>query len=129
MALAAQSRAHIPPPIHRIEVGKLLGFLGLTRGQREADDLSTIVGRADQLLYVREFAAGLEECKQTWEFFSFCQGAHAGDRFFQHGTFTATETDTATSPACGDDDVISSRDSHRAQGKRGSVRNRPMRST
>lgn len=27
------------------------------------------------------------------EFFSYCQGAHAGDRYFEHGTFTATETE------------------------------------
>ncbi|WP_329791940.1 cyclophane-forming radical SAM peptide maturase AmcB [Lentzea sp. DG1S-22] len=57
------------------------------------DGLSTIVQRAAELLYVREFTAALATCKQTCEFFSFCQGAHAGDRFFEHGTFAATETD------------------------------------
>ena len=116
------------------EVGKLLGFFGLTSEQRDADarhdliptigwngdvvllspellgvhstnyndfiagnvladGLSTIVSHAEELPYVQEFAAGLEKCKQACEFFSFCQGAHAGDRFFEHGTFTATETD------------------------------------
>ncbi|MEV8614975.1 cyclophane-forming radical SAM peptide maturase AmcB [Amycolatopsis sp. NPDC051373] len=116
------------------EVDKLWGFLGLTRGQRDADarhdliptigwngdvvllspellgvrsatydnfvagnvladDLATIARRAAGLSYVQEFATGLEKCKQTCEFFAFCQGAHAGDRFFEHGTFTATETD------------------------------------
>lgn len=58
-----------------------------------ADDLPTILNRSDGLLYVQEFTAGLETCKQTCEFFAFCQGTQAGDRFFEHGTFTATETD------------------------------------
>ncbi|MBB1153539.1 cyclophane-forming radical SAM peptide maturase AmcB [Amycolatopsis dendrobii] len=58
-----------------------------------SDDLPTIIARSADLLYVQEFETGLENCKQTCEFFAFCQGLHAGDRFFEHGTFTATETD------------------------------------
>jgi uncharacterized protein len=42
--------------------------------------------------YVREFAQGLRACADGCEFFSFCQGAQAGNRYFEHGTFTATET-------------------------------------
>lgn len=57
------------------------------------NDLPAIVRRADELQYVQEFTVALQTCKQTCEFFSFCQGAHAGDRFFEHGTFAATETD------------------------------------
>lgn len=58
-----------------------------------ADSLATIIGRAADLAYVQEFAVGLERCHATCEFFSYCQGAHAGDRYFEHGTFTATETE------------------------------------
>lgn len=58
-----------------------------------ADPLSTILDRAAELPYVQEFLTGLERCKATCEFFSYCQGAHAGDRYFEHGTFTATETE------------------------------------
>lgn len=58
-----------------------------------ADDLPAILTRSAELLYVQEFETGLENCKRTCEFFAFCQGSHAGDRFFEHGTFTATETD------------------------------------
>lgn len=58
-----------------------------------ADPLSTIIERAADLDYVQEFMVGLERCHATCEFFSYCQGAHAGDRYFEHGTFTATETE------------------------------------
>jgi uncharacterized protein len=57
-----------------------------------ADPLSAILRRTGELSYVREFLLGLERCKATCEFFEYCQGAHAGDRYFEHGTFTATET-------------------------------------
>jgi uncharacterized protein len=57
------------------------------------DSLPTILGRAADLSYVQEFLIGLEQCKATCEFFPYCQGAHAGDRYFEHGTFTATETE------------------------------------
>jgi uncharacterized protein len=56
------------------------------------DKLPTILERAPTLRYVREFANGLQKCKQTCEFWNYCQGAHAGDRYFEHGTFEATET-------------------------------------
>lgn len=58
-----------------------------------ADSLATIVECAADLAYVQEFMVGLERCKAKCEFFAYCQGAHAGDRYFEHGTFTATETE------------------------------------
>jgi uncharacterized protein len=58
-----------------------------------ADALPAILHQAGKVNYVREFITGLENCKATCEFFSSCQGAHAGDRYFEHGTFTATETE------------------------------------
>lgn len=61
-------------------------------GNVMTETLSTILCRAGDLRYVREFLVGLERCKATCEFFAYCQGAHAGDRYFEHGTFTATET-------------------------------------
>jgi uncharacterized protein len=57
------------------------------------DSLSTILGCVANLAYVQEFLVGLERCKATCEFFTYCQGAHAGDRYFEHRTFTATETE------------------------------------
>ncbi|MGH3922247.1 MAG: cyclophane-forming radical SAM peptide maturase AmcB [Pseudonocardiaceae bacterium] len=58
-----------------------------------ADSLVPILDRAANVSYVQEFLIGLERCKTTCEFFSYCQGAHAGDRYFEHGTFMATETE------------------------------------
>ncbi|HZX08042.1 cyclophane-forming radical SAM peptide maturase AmcB [Kribbella sp.] len=57
------------------------------------DPLPTIIGRAAELRYVQEFRAGIERCIATCEFFAHCQGAYAGNRFFEHGNFLATETE------------------------------------
>jgi uncharacterized protein len=54
--------------------------------------ISSMLATAGAAHYVREFADGLRACAATCEFFSFCQGAQAGNRFFEHGTFAATET-------------------------------------
>ncbi|MGH3870573.1 MAG: cyclophane-forming radical SAM peptide maturase AmcB [Pseudonocardiaceae bacterium] len=57
------------------------------------DPLPAILNRAFKFSYVREFQLGIEQCKATCEFFAYCQGSHAGNRYFEHGTFTATETE------------------------------------
>lgn len=56
------------------------------------DPLFTILDRVFTLSYVREFGFGIQQCKVACEFFAYCQGSHAGNRYFEHGTFTATET-------------------------------------
>lgn len=56
------------------------------------DPLFTVLDRAFTLSYVREFEFGVQQCKVTCEFFAYCQGSHAGNRYFEHDTFTATET-------------------------------------
>ena len=35
---------------------------------------------------------GLDGCESTCAFWDFCRGAHAGNRWFEHGSFAATET-------------------------------------
>jgi uncharacterized protein len=62
-------------------------------GNIRTEPLASILARAADLPYVQEFTIGIERCKATCEFFAYCQGAHAGNRYFEHGTFTATETD------------------------------------
>jgi uncharacterized protein len=42
--------------------------------------------------YVAEFDSGLRSCAAECEFWKFCRGAQAGNRFFEHGHFKATET-------------------------------------
>lgn len=58
-----------------------------------AEPLAAIVGRAAELTYVREFTDGVRRCKAQCEFFAFCQGSHAGNRYFEHGRFDVTETE------------------------------------
>lgn len=42
--------------------------------------------------YVLDFHLGLEACANTCDFWDFCRGAHAGNRFFENGHFDSTET-------------------------------------
>jgi uncharacterized protein len=57
------------------------------------DSLPVIIGRAAELAYLREFRDGIERCKASCDFFAYCQGSHAGNRYFEHGNFLATETE------------------------------------
>ncbi|MFC5664452.1 cyclophane-forming radical SAM peptide maturase AmcB [Kitasatospora misakiensis] len=55
-------------------------------------DISSIIGEAQGLRYVQEFQVALDTCERTCEFYTFCLGAQAGNRFFEHGTFVSAET-------------------------------------
>lgn len=57
-----------------------------------AEPLGSMLARAHRVRYVEEFTSALEQCADTCEFYDFCQGAQAGNRYFEHGTFAATET-------------------------------------
>jgi len=57
------------------------------------DPLPVILKSGLELSYVREFQAGISRCKATCDYFAYCQGSHAGNRFFEHGTFSVTETE------------------------------------
>jgi uncharacterized protein len=54
--------------------------------------LAAILNRATQASYVREYAQGVRRCRQECEFFAFCQGGQASNKYFEHGDFTVTET-------------------------------------
>ncbi|WP_405088153.1 cyclophane-forming radical SAM peptide maturase AmcB [Microbispora sp. NBC_01389] len=54
--------------------------------------LAEILATAHRLRYVREFMTGLNACRQTCSFWDFCRGGQAGNRYFENGTFTSTET-------------------------------------
>ena len=54
--------------------------------------LTQTVKRMGELRYVAEFADGLVRCVATCDFFGFCRGAQAANRYFEHGTLAATET-------------------------------------
>ncbi|MGW3295190.1 cyclophane-forming radical SAM peptide maturase AmcB [Streptomyces xiamenensis] len=54
--------------------------------------LAEILRYAHRLRYVRDFLTGLDRCQQSCEFFDFCRGAQAANRYFENGDFTTTET-------------------------------------
>ncbi|MFF0270228.1 cyclophane-forming radical SAM peptide maturase AmcB [Kribbella sp. NPDC004536] len=68
-------------------------FHDFVAGNVLTDSLQEIIDRGAELAYVQEFRGGVEACKAACEFFGHCQGAHAGNRFFEHGSFLATETE------------------------------------
>jgi uncharacterized protein len=42
--------------------------------------------------WVAEFLDGVESCRSSCPYFGFCGGAHASNRYFEHGRFDGTET-------------------------------------
>jgi uncharacterized protein len=56
------------------------------------EPLPDILDRASDLDYVHEFGIGVAICKSSCEFYRLCQGSHAGNRYFENGAFTSTET-------------------------------------
>jgi len=43
--------------------------------------------------WIGEFLRGVEACRATCPYFGFCGGAHAANRYFEHGRFDGTQTD------------------------------------
>ena len=43
--------------------------------------------------WVAEYLSGVEACRASCPYFGFCGGAHAANRYFEHGRFDGTETD------------------------------------
>ncbi len=43
--------------------------------------------------WIAEFLTGVEACRATCPYFGFCGGAHAANRYFEHGRFDGTQTD------------------------------------
>ncbi len=42
--------------------------------------------------WIAEYLRGVEACRERCEYFGFCGGAHAANRYFEHGRFDTTET-------------------------------------
>jgi uncharacterized protein len=49
-------------------------------------------GAAGSAGWVPEYLAGVEACRAACPYFGFCGGAHAANRYFEHGRFDGTET-------------------------------------
>ncbi|GAA4219427.1 uncharacterized protein FHR32_000389 [Streptosporangium album] len=62
-------------------------------GNVRSQSISSMLAQAHRLRYVREFMTGLSRCQAECEFFDFCRGAQACNRYFENGSFATTETD------------------------------------
>ncbi|MBS2966801.1 radical SAM protein [Actinocrinis puniceicyclus] len=60
------------------------------------ETLPAMLARADKARYVDEFTQALTACAESCEFYAFCLGAQAGNRYFEHGDFSAPETQYCT---------------------------------
>ncbi|WP_432826050.1 cyclophane-forming radical SAM peptide maturase AmcB [Dactylosporangium sp. CA-092794] len=56
------------------------------------EPLPAMLARAHETRYVAEFERALQACAASCEFYDFCGGAQAGNRYFEHGTFDVAET-------------------------------------
>lgn len=54
--------------------------------------LSSIIEKPDDIDYVRDFISGVEYCRHSCEYFSFCQGGNASNKYFELGRLDGTET-------------------------------------
>ncbi|MEU1683961.1 cyclophane-forming radical SAM peptide maturase AmcB [Micromonospora sp. NPDC005707] len=54
--------------------------------------ITEMLAGAGDLGYVAEFMTALNDCADHCAFYDFCRGAQAGNRYFEHATFTARET-------------------------------------
>jgi len=63
-----------------------------TSGNVLSTPLSEIISAAADTRWVDEFLRGVEACRSTCAYFGFCGGAHAANRYFEHGRFDTTET-------------------------------------
>jgi uncharacterized protein len=64
-----------------------------TSGNVLTTPLGDILDGALDTPWIREFMDGVEGCRAACPYFGFCGGAHAANRYFEHGRFDATETD------------------------------------
>lgn len=54
--------------------------------------LPHMIAKSSRLAYVREFEEALSRCAASCEYYSFCGGAQAGNRYFEHGSLEVAET-------------------------------------
>ncbi len=64
-----------------------------TSGNVLETPLGEILAGAAGTPWVAEFLTGVEACRATCPYFGFCGGAHAANRYFEHGRFDTTVTD------------------------------------
>jgi len=64
-----------------------------TSGNVLTTPLAEILAGAVGTPWIREFLDGVDACRAQCPYFGFCGGAHAANRYFEHGRFDGTVTD------------------------------------
>jgi uncharacterized protein len=55
--------------------------------------LTQIVRASEAAEYVQAFWRGAQACRSTCQYFSYCGGGHASNKYFESGSTEGTETD------------------------------------
>nr|WP_238355680.1 cyclophane-forming radical SAM peptide maturase AmcB [Kribbella sandramycini] len=79
----------LSPELLGIKDAKYADFLA---GNVLRTPLSQMIAESGRLAYVREFEEALGKCATGCDYFAFCGGAQAGNRYFEHGSLTIAET-------------------------------------
>jgi uncharacterized protein len=61
-------------------------------GNVQKVSLPAMLATAPEIKYVAEFVTALTSCATGCDFYDFCRGSQAGNRYFGYGTFTISET-------------------------------------
>ncbi|WP_213456250.1 cyclophane-forming radical SAM peptide maturase AmcB [Rhizomonospora bruguierae] len=78
---------------------ELAGFTDARYGDFTSGNVLTtplaeiLAGAAAGPGWIGEFLRGVQACRRGCPYFDFCGGAHAANRYFEHGRFDGTETD------------------------------------
>lgn len=80
---------------------ELMSVVGVARerfmlGNVLREKLENIVDRARDVEYVREFFSGLKACESQCQYWEFCGGGQASNRYFETGRLDGTVTDYCT---------------------------------
>lgn len=74
-------------------------FLGMEKqsqsfvvGNVLARSLEQILKSATDYWYVRDYATGIERCRKECQYFVFCGGGYASNKYFENGEVSSTET-------------------------------------
>jgi uncharacterized protein len=67
-------------------------YSNFTAGNILTDTLRKILNVAPTLTYVIDFYRGVAACMDTCQYFSYCRGGQASNKFFETGSTNATET-------------------------------------
>ncbi len=67
-------------------------YSNFTAGNVLAQSLGSIVASGKKLEYVRDFMKGIQECSESCEYFDYCMGGQASNKFFELGSMNGTVT-------------------------------------